>query len=58
MTATELPNVTMPNNPCETGILQKVLTVKINARVMITTNIDIADGLTKWCNGYSKKCSN
>ena len=36
----------MPTNPCETGNLQKVLTVKINARVMITMNIDVADGLT------------
>ena len=36
----------MPTNPCETGNLQKVLTVKINARVMITTNIDVTDGLT------------
>ena len=36
----------MPTNPHETGNLQKVLTVKINARVMITTNIDVTDGLT------------
>ena len=43
---TELANVTMPTNPCETGNLQKLLSVKINARVMITTNIDVADGLT------------
>ena len=43
---TELANVTMPTNPCETGNLQKILTIKINARVMITTNIDVADGLT------------
>ena len=43
---TELANVTMPTNPCETGNLQKVLAVKINARVMITMNIDVADGLT------------
>ena len=43
---TELANVTMPMNPCETGNLRKVLTVKINARVMITTNIDVTDGLT------------
>ena len=34
----------MPTNSCETGNLQKVLTVKINARVMITMNIDVADG--------------
>ena len=36
----------MPTNPCETDNLQKVLTVKINARVMITMNIDVGDGLT------------
>ena len=43
---TELANVTMPMNPCEMGNLRKVLTVKINVRVMITTNIDVTDGLT------------
>ena len=48
---TELANVTMPTNPCETGNLQKVLTVKINARVMITTNIDVTDGLTNGAMG-------
>ena len=35
----------MPTNPHETGNLRKVLTAKINARVMITTHIDVADGL-------------
>ena len=48
---TELANVTMPTKPCETGNLQKVLTVKINARVMITTNIDVRDGLTNGAMG-------
>ena len=48
---TELANVTMPTNPCETGNLCKVLTMKINARVMITTNIDVADGLTNGAMG-------
>ena len=43
---TELAYITMPTNPCETGNLKKVLTVKINARVMITSNIDVTDGLT------------
>ena len=43
---TELANVTMPTNPCETGNMQNILTVKNNARVMITTNIDVSDGLT------------
>ena len=48
---TELANVTMPTNPHETGNLQKVLTIKINARVMITMNIDVADGLTNGAMG-------
>ena len=43
---TELANVTMPTNPYDTGNLEKVLIVKINARVMITTNIDVTNGLT------------
>ena len=48
---TELANVTMPTNPCATGNLQKVLTIKINARVMITMNINVADGLTNGAMG-------
>ena len=48
---TELANVTIPTNPCETGNLQKDLTVKINAGVMITTNIYVADGLTNGAMG-------
>ena len=48
---TELANVTMPTYPHETGNLTKVLTVKINARVMMTTNIDITDGLTNGAMG-------
>ena len=48
---TELANVTVPTNPCETGNLQKVLTIKINAQVMVTTNIDVADGLTNGAMG-------
>ena len=46
MTALLLANVTMPTNPCETCILQKVLTVKIIARVMVSSNIDVTEGLT------------
>ena len=41
----------MPTNPCETGNWQKVLTVKINARVMITTDIDVTDGLANGAMG-------
>ena len=44
--STELVNVTMPTNPCETGNLKKVVTVQIYARVIMATNIDVTDGLT------------
>ena len=37
---TELANVTMPTSPHETGNLKKVVTIKINARIVMTTNID------------------
>ena len=43
---TELASVAMPTNTCETGYLQNVFTVKIDARVMITTNIGVTDGFT------------
>ena len=48
---TEQANITMPTNPHETGNLKEILTVKINARVMITTNIDVTDGLTNGVKG-------
>ena len=48
---TEIANITMPTNPCETGNLKKILTVKVNAKVMITTNIDENDGLTNGAMG-------
>ena len=48
---TELANITMPTNPLETGNLKKILTVKVNAKVMITTNIDVNDGLTNGAMG-------
>ena len=41
----------MPTNPCKTGNLKKILTVKINARVMITTNMDVPDRLTNGAMG-------
>ena len=41
----------MPTNPHEIGNLRQVITVKINARVMITTNIDVTDGLTNGAMG-------
>ena len=48
---TEIANITMPTNPHETGNLKKILTVKVNAKIMITTNIDINDGLTNGAMG-------
>ena len=48
---TEIANVTMPTNPHQKGNLKKVETVKINARVMMTTNIDVTDGLTNGAMG-------
>ena len=48
---TELANITMSTNPHETGNLTKILTVKVNARVMITTNINVNDGLTNGAMG-------
>ena len=48
---TELAYITMPTNPCATGNLKKILTVKVNAKVMITTNIDVNDGLTNGAMG-------
>ena len=41
----------MPTNPCETGNLKKILSVKVNAKVMITTNIEVSDGLTNGAMG-------
>ena len=43
---TELANITIPTNLCETGNLKKILTVKVNAKVMITTNINVNNRLT------------
>ena len=43
---TNLANITFPTNPRDTGNLLSVLNVKVGARVMLTTNIDVCDGLT------------
>ena len=48
---TELANITMTTNPCETDNPKKNLTVKVNAKVMIATNIDVNDGLTNGAMG-------
>ena len=41
----------MPTNPYEAGNLKKSSNCKDNVRVMITTNIDVNDGLTNGAMG-------
>ena len=43
---TNLAEINIPDKPSATGNLTKELKIKIGARVMITTNIDVNDGLT------------
>ena len=43
---TNLADINIPDKPSATGNLTKELKIKIGARVMITTNIDVSDGLT------------
>ena len=43
---TNLAHINIPDRPSATGKLTKELKIKIGARVMITTNIDVSDGLT------------
>ena len=50
-TGTGLSNIALSGNPRDTGNLRKIFRVKIGAHVMITTNIDVADGLTNGAMG-------
>ena len=43
---TNLANINIPDKPSATGNLTKELKIKVSARVMITTNIDVSDRLT------------
>ena len=43
---TELTMIDISLKPQKTGNLRKVLHVKVGARVILTTNIDVSDGLT------------
>ena len=43
---TNLAEINIPDKPSATGNLTKELKIKIGARVMITTNIDVSDRLT------------
>ena len=42
---TNLANINIPDKPSLTGNLTKELKIKVGARVMITTNIDVSDRL-------------
>ena len=50
-TGTWISNITLSANPRETGNLHRIFQVKIGACVKITTNIDVADGLTNGAMG-------
>ena len=48
---TQLANVLMPEKPHQTGNLRKVLQLKVGAIIMVTSNIDVSDGLTNGARG-------
>ena len=48
---TRLVDVQFPPNPSHTGNLRGLLRLKVGARVMLTTNIDVSDGLTNGAMG-------
>ena len=51
---TELTTTDVQLKPQKTGNLRKVLHMKVMARVMLTTNIDVSDGLTNGAVGTVK----
>ena len=51
---TELTTIDISLKPQKTGNLRKVLHVKVGARVMLTTNIDVSDGLMNGAVGTVK----
>ena len=50
-THANIADVTFSNNPNKTGNLLDVLKIKVGARVMLTTNVDVTDGLTNGAMG-------
>ena len=51
---TELTTIDVSLKPQNTGNLRKVLHIKVGARIMLTTNIDVSDGLTNGAVGTVK----
>ena len=49
---TKLADINIPDKTSATGNLTKELKIKIGTRVMITTNIDVSDGLTNGVMGW------
>ena len=45
-TSTNLANIKLSDRPRDTGNLRHTLHLKVGARVMLTTNVDVSDGLT------------
>ena len=50
-THTNIAEVKFSDNPNKTGNLLDVLKIKVGARVMLTTNVDVTDGLTNGAMG-------
>ena len=48
---TRLVDADMPPEPQDTSGLRKILNVKVGGRIMVTTNIDVSDGLINGATG-------
>ena len=45
-TSTNLATINISDRPRDTGNLHHTLRLKVGAKVMLTTNVDVSDGLT------------
>ena len=50
-TAANMANIDISERPWDTGNLRRILQLKNGAKVMLTTNIDVSDGLTNGTTG-------